>query len=334
MTGINKTQLKQLLQKEALGTLLPAEQKQLDDWYNSFDESEKNTLVFRDEDHEKAVKARLLHRILESGSLDTDASIKTFKYRSIIYWASIAAIFLAIVGGLLFWNYSSKTANGKELMLSVETGNGMVKKVSLTDGTEIWLNAGSKLSYPSQFKRGKREVYLEGEAYFKVKHDPSWPFAVHTEHLTTNVLGTAFSVTAYKSCITELVSVISGKVAVANNLKLLGLLTSNKRIAYNISNNKSTISNTDAALSVSWMDGKLQFDDQDMHDIAGRLGRWYGYSFKFEHKNIGNCRYTASFNSKIPLNNLLRVMKAISLVNYKIDTTQRTVTFLGTGCNE
>jgi transmembrane sensor len=332
MAALNKAELKHLLQKEANGNLTPAERQQLDDWYQSFDADQKDLVVFRDGEHEEQVRQRLLNRILEAEE-DLDLPQHTHKYRSLVTWFSAAAAILLITGFAVLWKLRSNPANVKQIFLSCISGQGQLKQITLEDGTQIWLNAGSQLRYPDHFNRD-REVYLSGEAYFDVKHDPSRPFIVHSGSLTTSVLGTAFSVTAYGDAPEQAVIVSRGKVQVANDKKVLGFLTPNNRIEYYPKSGKYTATSVDAAAMMAWKDGKLQFENQNMWDIASRLGRWYGYSFKFEHHALSNCRYTASFDNKIPLSDLLKVMKAISLVGYKIDANSKTITFLGTGCNE
>ncbi|SDP07345.1 FecR family protein [Mucilaginibacter sp. OK268] len=333
MTKKDKASLRQLFIKEAQGTLTSAEEQLLDEWYNSFDKTQREMVVFKNADHELQVRQKLLNRIIEAG-FPEETPVRSINYRKRLRWFSAAAIFLMFVTGALVWKYAGNSHLQAETLLSTATGEGKIQKIILTDGTEIWLNAGSKLRYPQQFSAQHRDVYLEGEAFFDVAHDPSRPFSVHTKGLITHVLGTAFSVTAYKNMPTEAVTVMRGKVSVMHNRRVLCFITPDKHIEYNTQSGKSTLSDMSSSSAISWKDGKLQFENQNMQDIAGRLGRWYGYAFRFEHKNIQNCHYTASFNNQIPLKQLLKVMKAISLVNYKIDTTQKTVTFLGTGCNE
>lgn len=332
MVALNKIELTHLLHKQAQNTLTPDEQQRLDEWYEAFDTTQKDLTVFRDIEHENQIKHRLLNRILESEIL-TVPNEKRTRFLSIWQWSSIAAVFLLVIGAAWFWK-SNLHGQPAEKLLSFRTTRGQLRQITLEDGSKIWLNAGSKLSYPEHFSTSHRDVYLVGEAYFDVKHDTSKPFVVHTERLTTSVLGTAFCVTAYKSISMEAVTLTRGKVQVAHEQQVLGFLTPDKRLEYNIKTGKSRMLNVDAASLISWKEGKLQFEDQDMQDISARLGRWYGYSFKFENTNLKNCRYTASFNNRISLNNLLKVMKEISLVKYQIDTTQKTVTFLGTGCNQ
>jgi transmembrane sensor len=333
MARLENSALKILLQKEAQGTLTPDEKQTLDDWYNEFDKTQRHLKVFQDEEHEAYIKQRLLNRIMDTEFAGNDTGKNPVKHMW-MKWTAVAAVLVIAIGAGLLWMGVNRSAGPDKISLSFQTGQGQLKKIKLDDGSEVWLNAESKLGVSEHFGQQRRDVYLDGEAYFDVHHDASRPFVVHTNHLTTNVLGTAFSVTAYKTSPIQAVTVIRGKVQVAHELHVLGFLTPNKRIEYRISIDKSLISDVTAASVMSWKDGKLQFENQNMQDIASRLGRWYGYSVAFEHQQIKNCRYTASFNNRIPLRNLLKVMKEISLLNYKIDTAQKTVTFLGTGCNE
>ena len=330
MTEIDKSELRYLLQKEAQGDLTAGERLRLDEWYDSFDTSQKDLKVFRDAAHEQKIRQRLLSRIMMTEDLDEIP--EKSRFQRLVPWLSAAAAIIMIAGGAILRQHILQHTQ-PEALLTVQTGNGMLKEIKLEDGSEILLNAGSSLRYPEHFSGKHREVYLDGEAYFDIVHNPDKSFIVHATHLTTNVLGTAFSVTAYKGARLEAVTVIRGKVSISEGQNQLGLLTPNKRVEYNVISGKSTITNTDAAALMSWKEGKLQFENQDMRDIAGRLGRWYGYKFNFAHVNLENCRYTASFNNNIPLKNLLKVMKAISLLNYRLDEKNKTVTFLGTGCN-
>jgi transmembrane sensor len=330
MTEIDKSELRHLLQKEAQDNLTAGDRLRLDEWYNSFDTSQKDLKVFRNAYHEEQIRQRLLSRIMQQEDFD-EIPAKSRLLR-LMPRLSVAAAIILMIGCALLWQHIPQHTQ-PEALLTVQTGNGMLKEIELEDGSEIWLNAGSTLRYPEHFSGRHREVYLDGEAYFDIVHNPDKSFVVHTAHLATNVLGTAFSVTAYKNARLEAVAVIRGKVSISAGHNQLGLLTPNKRVEYNITSGKSTITNINAAALMSWKEGKLQFENQDMQDIAGRLGRWYGYKFIFAHENLENCRYTASFNSNIPLLNILKVMKAISLLNYKVDEKNKTVTFLGTGCN-
>lgn len=329
-------QLIVLIKKYLDGQCTPAETQIVEAWYDS---QKDEHAVFHKGDpaliNQSAVRSLQNIRTKIAEQREAENNFIPEKQTAPLFrnWMTAAAsVLIFLIGGL----YLYPRLKGRSAIKynEIVAAKGHVLHITLSDHTSIWLNACSRLKYPQTLDSKSREVYLEGEAYFDVFHDPSKPFKVHTSKLTTTVLGTAFSVTAYQNMPAQAVTVIRGKVQVADDRKVLGLLTPDQRIDYQNSSRKSRFSEVSAASLMSWKDGKLQFEDQDMQDIAARLGRWYGYTFKFENIKMMDYHYTASFNNKIPLTSLLEVMKAVSRVNYKIDRTQQTVTFLGTGCNE
>lgn len=325
-----------LIKKYLDGNCSQEETQVVESWYES-QKDEQAVFLKGDTDRIKSSSTQSLLSIRAkiAGQTKIEAATPSVKRVFPIYggWMAIAAsILVFLISGLYL--YQNAHRNSAVKYKEIVALNGQVIHVTLADHTSIWLNACSRLKYPETLKGKSREVYLEGEAYFDVFHDVSKPFLVHTSTLTTTVLGTAFSVTAYKNMHTQSVTVIRGKVQVADQKTVLGLLTPNRRIDYDQNSKKSHLSDVLASSIMSWKDGKLQFENQDMEDIASRLSRWYGYSFKFDNLKMKDRQYTASFNNKIPLTHLLDVMKAISRVNYKIDNTQKTVTFLGTGSDQ
>jgi len=246
---------------------------------------------------------------------------------------SIAASLLLFVS-ISVIIYQKINASQKAVFKQVTAATGHTLHIILADSSSVWLNAGSSLKYSESLTTATRDVYLSGEAFFDVKHNIARPFIVHTAKLTTTVLGTAFSVAAYKNAGSNAVTVIRGKVQVAAGPRVLGLITPGKQITYLPATGQSKLSAVDAEALMSWKEGKLQFADQTLQDIAIRLSQWYGYTFSFDNKRLKDCRYTASFNNKIQLANLLKVLKAISNTAYIINNKEKTVTFSGTGCKE
>lgn len=337
MATIDNEVLQQLLDKEAQGVLTPQEQQWLDEWYHSFDSTQKDLQVFRNTAHEQQVGERLLQRILKAGFSEEAIPIQRGRNSKWWQWSAAAAAVLVIVFSAVVWKRQvvpQPSIQQQEAWLSFQAGQGQLQHMTLEDGSEVWLNAGSLLRYPKHFDRQHREVYVEGEAYFNIAQEPGRPFAVRTDSLTTQVLGTAFTVTAYKHMPVQAVTVMNGKVQVMHSTRALGSLTADKRMTYNILNGKIDMSEVDATSLMSWKDGRLQFEDQDMEDIAARLERWYGYSFVFANEQLKHCRYTASFNNSISINELLQIMKEISDIRYRIDAQHQQITLLGTGCNE
>ena len=325
-----------LIKKYLDGTATPEETDKVEQWYEL---QKDNTSLFYKGDPERIKESsdrslqNVLHKIAQQTSLAYTPVVLQTAPRYFPRWmAAAASVLIFSIAG--FFAYKNMQGRSTVKYQEITAANGQVIHVTLSDHTSIWLNACSKLKYPLAMTNQNREVYLEGEAYFDVKHDPSKPFLVHTPGLTTAVLGTAFSVTAYPHKTTQSVIVIRGKVQVSHQKTILGLLTPNRRVDYDTANGKSHLSSVNAASAMSWKDGKLQFENQDMLEITARLNRWYGYSFKFNSLKFKDQAYTASFDNKTPLDRLLEVMKAISKVSYKIDNTSKTVTFLGTGSTQ
>jgi len=325
--------------KKYLDGLCTAEEKaRIEQWY---DQQENNTSNFYNNSPEQLsnsakrsftiIKAAIRKSEIGKSAIDQEpienankTHIQSSSILLKLYKPLIAAAVIVICGitALYFYPHKNPLTKYNEIIVSA----GHVVHLKLADSTLVSLNAGSRLRYPQVFNSKTREIFLEGEAYFDVSHNPEKPFKVYTSGLTTTVLGTAFSVTAYKNSAHQSVAVIRGKVSVADDKETLGLLTPDKRIIYDLETKQGKISSITAATLMSWKSGQLQFENQEMEDIASRLGRWYGYHFKLDDHKMGKNRYTASFNNTISLQNMLEIMKAISKVNYKIDEENKIVT--------
>lgn len=157
-------------------------------------------------------------------------------------------------------------------------------EITLPDGTHIWLNSGSQLSYPSKFKAGSREVYLSGEAFFDVKANPDQPFYVITRDIRIKVLGTRFNVSAYVEDNTVETVLVKGKVTAGKN-KLFAAtidLIPGERLKYDKSNTNLTKDKVDVQLYTSWVDGYLVFKNVPIVEIFKRLRRFYNQDISFE----------------------------------------------------
>lgn len=321
-----------LIKKYLDGNCSPEEKLLIENWY---EQQEDNGASFYKGDAERMAGSsrRSLEIIHQAISKERSAPKFRKLYKSTLFIRGMAAAACLLVCGFAALYFYQKKLAVTEYA-EVTAGNGRIIQLSLADHTSVWLNAGSRLKYPKTSGGKTREVYLEGEAYFDVAHDAARPFKVHTSRLTTTVLGTAFSVTAYQHTKKESVTVMRGKVEVADAKKVLGLLTPDRKVDYELKGGKSTFSTISAASVLSWKQGKLQFENEEMEEIAARLGRWYGYTFRFDNAKMKSCRYTASFSSAISMNDMLEVMKAISRISYKVDTKARVVTLYGKECND
>ncbi|MES1250088.1 MAG: FecR family protein [Chitinophaga rupis] len=240
-----------------------------------------------------------------------------------------AVLFIICTVTLLVLQRRDKTS---DKWISLNNPAGKIQKVDLPDGSEIWLNANSRLRYRQNFKV-KRELELEGEAFFKVRPVSGSPFQVHSRGLITEVLGTAFNVDAYKNEQQTLISVQSGKVAVRSSEKAqpLAYLSADQEIVYNPATSKSLIRKTLTG-NGSWINGKWQFQTATLEEITGQLENWYGVRFSFTNPALKACQYTATFDNSIQLKDLLTLLCEINNIHFDIDENRRIVTLSGQGC--
>lgn len=197
--------------------------------------------------------------------------------KSIAIAASIVVIISAAIGGYKFFN---KAYGEKDLLYTEEiTSYGEKKSITLPDGTQIILNACTRIKYPTNFEEDKRQIYLEGEAYFDVREDKERPFIVSTDQLKVTVLGTVFDVKAYLEDEQISVSVASGKVQV-EMIDAMSRLTANEQITINQNTNEhyKTIENQ---LVGVWRLGSLRFNRTPIKEVAKELERVYNCRFIF-----------------------------------------------------
>lgn len=270
-------------------------------------------------------------------SMDGFEKKKSNNNLSLLLKLSAAAVLLT--GLFLTINYySNGRSKGTKTFVAAY---GERKNIQLPDGSDVTLNAGSKIEINGSFGASTRDVYLEGEAFFDVKHNEKLPFIVHTPAMDVKALGTAFNVKAYlNERITE-ASLIRGLVEVtlkeSNNRTML--LHPSQKIKWEHSRgdmNSSAVKSgdnlnvTDSLVKklqandygnikeLAWKDNKLRFDDELFGDIAVLLERWYGVEIEFEDETIGNYRFTGIFE-KEDINTVLEFLKESRRFNYTIE---------------
>ncbi len=161
---------------------------------------------------------------------------------------------------------------------------GQVYKIILHDGTEVWLNADSRLIFPTRFVGTKRLVKLEGEAYFKVARNENMPFVIETEKITTQVLGTEFNVKTYKDSEAH-ITLVDGSVKV--QMPLIGkevMLVPGEDITY--ADDDFLVKKVDTSYYTQWREGYFYFDDMHLSDILSDFGRWYNITIEMEQDSL------------------------------------------------
>lgn len=166
---------------------------------------------------------------------------------------------------------------GNKGLIQIIIPYGKRSEITLADGTHIWLNSGSQLSYPAQFEKKIREVYLSGEAFFDVAPDKSKPFEVITNEVTIRVLGTRFNVTSYKEDQTTQTVLLEGKVRAGKNSFMAQTfdLDPGERIVFNKNDENLKKEKVDVNLYASWINGYLIFENEPTTVIFKKLERYY-----------------------------------------------------------
>lgn len=201
-------------------------------------------------------------------------------------------------------------------MNTLTTPSGGQFRVILADGTRVWLNAMSSLTYPSRFLGYKRPVSLNGEAYFEVAKDKEKPFDVNTANEHVEVLGTHFNINAYTDERLQRTTLLEGSVRVTNKQQTTQVTIKPGQQAEGAAG-ELKISNVDAAASSSWKDGVFVFNHTEIHPLMRQLSRWYNIDVIYQG-DIKTRTFSGSIDRSYTLLQVLDVLK-ISKVNFKIE---------------
>ena len=197
------------------------------------------------------------------------------------------------------------------------------RTVSLPDGSTVTLNHYSSLSYPEKFKSDKREVKLNGEAYFEVNKNKKHPFIVQTETIDVQVLGTHFNVDAYQNNPDVKTTLLTGSVAVSNKSKSVRVILKPNEIAIY---NKGEEKLTRKVLEISGRQGEFIFDDLPLQEIARELSNSFGATIHIADTALQNYRITARFRNGEDLTTILSVLHNAGYFDYSQNNKQIIIT--------
>lgn len=225
----------------------------------------------------------------------------------------VAAVVLAVLLPLAgFWQ-GQRMINSRFASVKMETAMGSRTQLYLPDGTLVWLNAGSCLTYPQDFGINNRRVSLQGEAYFDVKRNETLPFEINTREIDLKVLGTRFTFSNYPDDDFITVDLVKGKVSLNDHLLHREMyLEPNERMTYNKRTGEMNKTQIMAENAGAWMKEELFFDEQPLSEIARKLSR--AYNVKIEVADyLKQKSFYGSFN--IARNTVDDVLRAISATN-------------------
>ncbi len=307
------------------GNISSSEIKALQDWQNLSDE---NSQIFN-----AAVKAwkgsssKLSKEEIEQDKLAINRSlifqraIKEERVKKRFRLLRMAAIFIGPALLAIGWYLGSTHLQTQPITWNTITApRKHIAIFTLADGTEIWLNAGTTLSYPSVNLIDKREVKLNGEGYFKVTKDINKPFYVTTQNTTVRVLGTSFNIKAYaeEQQITTTLEEGSIDLTAPNGAKTPYLLHPGEQAIYKLNSGETTINKVDATRFSAWRNEKFLFKDADLKTILTELERLYDIKIHIVNPKLENLRFRGMFSYDQDLLDAFETLKRSVKLNYTI----------------
>lgn len=203
---------------------------------------------------------------------------------------------------------------------TIEVPRGTEYSLVLSDGTEIFLNAETVLRFPDQFKSDrKREIWLTGEAYFKVRRDTCRPFIVHSGGTEVRVLGTVFNVMAYENMPELQVTLLSGKVEVEENLNRTSVvLAPGEQAVYD--KNERTLEEkvVDVSYYSAWHEGLFAFRETPLTQVMEILARWYDFEVFFQNTQARDFVYTGKIKRHATLQEVLNRFRQTREFDFEI----------------
>lgn len=238
-------------------------------------------------------------------------TVTRFRFlRTMMKAAAVLALMASIGTGIYLYqdNASMKALLRKQLTVQVESGDKTL--LTLPDGTKVFLNASTSLSYPSDFGQAHRDIYLSGEAYLEVAKDARRPFRVHTKHIDIQVLGTKFNISAYPDNEQVETMLMEGSVEVTTtDTRHTLTLRPHEKAVYDLSGDSLTVSPATGEFETAWMRGELAFRSARLSEIMRQLERRYGKEIKMSDNRYDTDLFTGHFEE----DNIYAVLKILQM---------------------
>ncbi len=234
-------------------------------------------------------------------------SLTALRYAAIVLIALLAGYFL----------YPLHTANPEMNYTVLDVPAGQTSHLTLSDGTQVWLNSGSTFRYPEQFNRKERNVYLKGEGFFKVTPGKTKPFKVKTANMEVKVLGTAFNVSSYGDGEKQSVVLEEGRVGIDRGDGSKPVELSPGQMAEReTTSGPFRVTSVRAKDYTNWKDGVIVFERETLAGISKKLERWYHVEVRFESDELGQYRITGTILRNKPVYQITEAIELLAPVRF------------------
>jgi ferric-dicitrate binding protein FerR (iron transport regulator) len=307
------------------------EQVLVEAWYKSFEDNPDGISGLSNDDREE-----LIQRVRQN----MDRKIKPIQIYTPQHWvwyaSGIAAMMLIVIGLSFYFNPKSDKNLSRvksDIPLSdwakYENSSAKILKISLPDGSTVWLQPKTHLSY-NQSDRVYRQVNLRGEAFFEVKRDEVRPFLIYSGKMTTKVLGTSFNVKAYPETEKFEVSVVTGKVSVTNESNKEVFVTPKQQVVLENKSDALTINELPKDKTFYWELASLTFDDISMQDVVDNIEQNFNVKIHLNQK-LRACRLSGNFDQE-HLSTILEIICKSIDAEYIMDGQE--IYLKGEGCSD
>ncbi len=266
--------------------------------------------------------------------IDTDKDlqlIKTRIYRRKAHWEKFrtivyTAVSTAAVAALVFLFTPPKSSQVSSSEQTAQQTNqteifipkGLEGNVTLADGSKVWLNSGSRITYPKDYSAENRKLFLDGEAYFEIKTDKAHPFLVETSKVSVLVTGTRFNLSSYSDDNTVETTLCQGSVTLRqHDAKKEIHLKPNDKVIYHKDNGAIRKEIVDSQVAIAWKDGILSFKEVPLREIIKKLERKFNTPIHIQDPKIGEYTYTATFEKEKGLQAILDIIVTSAPIIYR-----------------
>ncbi len=217
-------------------------------------------------------------------------------------------------------NYNVKKSNAlsNEEYHTLETPRNCEYQLTLADGTQVWMNASTKLRYPKQFNGQTRDVFVTGEAYFEVVENKAKPFFVHFKGNRVEVLGTKFNIKAHSNEKVDFVTLAEGSIALKHDKQQV-VLKPNHQAVINNTIDDIEIEEVDASMFIAWTEGKFMYKDEKLEEIINDMARWYNLNVFYQNQGMKEKRFSINTNRYGSIEEMIQVLEATNKVKFEVN---------------
>ena len=219
---------------------------------------------------------------------------------------------------VIYTGIDSAQNRQEEVYHLLQVPRGGEYRLTLADGTDVWLNSDSRLRYPVYFRSGQRRVYLEGEAYFQVRRDTLHPFIVEAaDRLSIEVLGTGFNVQAYPEEKEIYTTLNTGSVKVCHGQQEV-ILQPDQQAIYSLAGGPIEIHPVKSSRVSAWKDGQFLFEEAELETILLRLGRWYNLDIFYADPEVKGFHFTGDLEKYEDYTLIFKMLEKATKIKFEI----------------